>query len=77
MDRISGTTTASSRNKIIIVKEIIKILEDAGLKTIPIEEIFAKAHERGLKEDKIEETIEQLKKSGEIFEPKKGFIQRI
>src|SRR3989344_5804643 len=77
MDRISGTTTASSRNKIIIVKEIIKILEDAGLKTITIEEIFAKAHERGLKEDKIEETIEQLKKSGEIFEAKKGFIQRI
>lgn len=77
MDRISGTSTASARNKIVIVKEILNKLEEAGLKTIPIEEIFAQAAQKGLPEDKTEQVIDQLKKSGEIFEPKKGFIQKI
>src|SRR3989344_8784543 len=76
-DRISGIITASTRNKMVIIKEILNKLNDAGLKTVPIEEIFAQAIQKGLSEDKTEQVIEQLKKSGEIFEPKKGFIQKI
>ena len=59
------------------VKEIIIDLERKGLKDIPLEEIITQAASRGIEEGKVEEAIDQLKKSGDIFEPKRGYISRV
>lgn len=77
IDRMGSGITASARSKIISIKEIILNIESKGIKTIPIEQIIADAAVKGVEESKVYESIEQLKKSGDLFEPKKGFIQRI
>lgn len=77
IDRMSGGITASSRGKIIAIKEIIINIESKGIKQIPIDDIIAEGAVRGIEETKVEEAIDQLKKTGDIFEPKKGFISRI
>lgn len=77
IDRISTEFTASQRNKIIQVKDIIAELESKIGKAIPLDDIIKEAVERGIEEDKVEEVIEKLKRGGDIFEPRRGFISRI
>ncbi len=77
IDKISTGIPASQRSKIIVVKDIIADLENKIGKTIPIDDILKEAGERGIEEDKVEDAIEKLKRSGDIFEPKSGFVQRI
>ena len=74
IDRISTGIAASTRSKIIAIKEIINELDAKGLKLIPIEEIIAQAALKGIEESKVEDAIDKLKRSGDIFEPKHGFI---
>ncbi len=77
IDRIASGITASQRGKISVVKEIISELENKLGKVIPIEDIIGEAESQDIKRDKVEEVIERLKRSGDIFEPKRGFISRI
>ncbi len=77
IDRFSTSMPSSERSKILTVKEIIIKLEAEKGKSIPVEEIMASAMEKGITEDKVEEIIEKLKRGGDIFEPKRGYIQRI
>ena len=77
IDRISSGVTASERGNIVIVKEIINELEVKSGKTISIEDVLVESSQRGIKEDKVLEVIEKLKRSGDIYEPKKGFISKI
>jgi len=77
IDRISTGITASVRSKIVVVREIINELEAQGLKPIPLEDIVSEAAEKGIKEAQVEEIIEKLKRSGDIFEPRRGFIQKV
>ncbi|MBI5391862.1 minichromosome maintenance protein MCM [Candidatus Woesearchaeota archaeon] len=77
IDRITTGISASARSKILLVKDLIAQLESKGIKTIALQDLIAEAHTHGLEESKVEEAIEQLRKSGDIFEPKKGYIQRI
>ena len=74
IDRISTGIPATQRNIIHILKEIIKDLEGKIGKAIPIENIISEAKSLGLEEDKVEDTLERLKRSGEIYEPKYGII---
>ncbi|MEM2121118.1 MAG: minichromosome maintenance protein MCM [Candidatus Woesearchaeota archaeon] len=78
IDRITTGITASQRSKIIIFKEILENLEKS-LKSekIPKEKIINKCQEEGILADEVEEIIEKLRRSGDIFEPERGFIQRI
>ena len=48
-----------------------------GVKSLPVEDIFSSAEEKGIGKDQAEEMIEKLKRSGDLFEPKRGFIQRL
>lgn len=67
----------SSRSKISIMKEMILNLEIFN-KIIPIEVLIKETIARyGMQESDIIDTIEQLKRLGDIFESKRGFIQRI
>jgi len=77
IDRISTGITASKRSRIVVIKEIINNFVDKGIKTIPIEDISSEAAEKGVTEDQLEEALEHLKRSGDIYEPRRGFLAKI
>ena len=78
IDRISTGISTKQRSRVILVREIIKKLgEKSERKTIPLEDVIAEAGDKQIDEAGVEEVIERLKKEGEIFEPKRGFIQKI
>lgn len=59
------------------ILQIIKELEEIYQKSIPIDEIFKIGKDKGYDEFKMEEVIAKLKRAGDIYEPKNGFIQRL
>ncbi|MBN2421301.1 minichromosome maintenance protein MCM [Candidatus Woesearchaeota archaeon] len=77
IDRITTGITASQRGKLHVLKEIIIELENLVGKAIPFKEIENAAKEKGIEGAQIEEFIERLKRDGEIFEPRQGFISRL
>lgn len=77
IDKIATGVTASQRSRIVLVKEIIEELENRVGKQIPIEDVLREALRRKISESDVEEAIEKLKRVGDIFEPRRGFIQRI
>jgi replicative DNA helicase Mcm len=77
IDKISSGITATERGKIFGVKEIINDLENKIGRFIPIDDIVKEAEAKGISIEKVEETIEKLKRSGDIFEPKRGFISKL
>lgn len=78
IDRISSTVSASQRSGIGLLKEIISSLEEQmGTKMIPVDNIVEAAKEKNLSKEQVEDFFGKLKRSGDIFEPKRGFIQRL
>jgi replicative DNA helicase Mcm len=77
IDRISTGIPASQRSRIVQVREIINELESTFGKTIPLDDITRSASEKNIDENEVEEIIERLKRSGDIFEPKRGFISKL
>ncbi len=78
IDRISSRITATQRSTISLIKEIISSIEkESGQKIIPTEAIVQKANEKNISEEDVEKTLSKLRRSGDIFEPKRGFIQRL
>ncbi len=77
IDRIATGIPSTARSHILILKDIIGELETKLGKTIPIEDVVAEAKTRGLDEDKIEEALERLKRSGDVYEPRRGFIGKL
>jgi replicative DNA helicase Mcm len=77
IDRISTGIPASERSHITTIKEIITELETKLGKTIPIDDIIELAKGKGIEEETIEEMIQKLKRAGDIFEPRRGFISKI
>ena len=77
IDRISTGIGASQRERIYVIRDIIRDLEEQGGKTVPLEDIRKLAQEKGLTASEVEEIIEKLKRTGDIFEPRFGFLSRI
>lgn len=77
IDRITTGITTSERSKIVQIREIITTLEETFGKAIPIDEIKREAQDRGLSEDTVDESIEKLKRSGDVYEPKRDVISRL
>src|SRR3989338_9003376 len=79
IDRLGGSRiTATQRNSLSVMKEIISALEEQlNSKIIPVENIVEAAKEKSIPPDKVEESLEKLRRSGDIFEPKRGFVQRL
>lgn len=78
IDRIGSRITATQRGSISVIKEIINSLEEQlGSKVVPIENVIEAALEKNIPKEKVEETMEKLRRSGDLFEPKRGFIQRL
>jgi replicative DNA helicase Mcm len=78
IDRISSGISASQRGKIHTVKEIIAELELAtNQKVISVDDIIRAAADKKLSAEEVEEILKKLTISGDIFEPKRGFINRL
>jgi len=76
IDRVTTGMPSSKRGKIVTLKETLSQLESKLGKLIPYEEI-ENAVEDKMSKDELEESINQLSKAGDIFKPKKGYIQKI
>jgi DNA replicative helicase MCM subunit Mcm2 (Cdc46/Mcm family) len=79
IDRMTTGISASARGRIIDVREVLfQLSEEKMGGPISIEDdLKPKVFEKGITERKLEEAIEALKKNGDFFEPKKGWIQKI
>lgn len=72
IDRISGMPT-SKRGKIVSIRDVIARVQTRVGKLIPLEEIQKELPD--MSSHDIEEAISELKKKGDLFEPKHGYIQ--
>ena len=77
IDRIVTGITTSTRNKIHVIGEILKNLENKYGSNIPLQDVIDEAKEKGMDETKAEEILEKMRRNGEIFEPKHGIIRRM
>lgn len=76
IDRIATGVSSSQRGKILLVRDTITKLETRLGKLIPLEEL-KKELEGKLDDKTVDEMLEKLTISGDIFHPKKGFVQRM
>jgi replicative DNA helicase Mcm len=74
-DIIESGVTSSERNRLQSVKRLID--EMAGDDEVQIDEVLDRAEDEGFDRDQAEDVIERLKRDGELYEPKQGFIQKI
>src|SRR3989344_3750720 len=79
IDRMTTGISASTRGRIIDVKEVLYALsEEKQGGPISIEDdLKPKVFEKGITEKKLEEAIDMLKRTGDFYEPKKGWLQKI
>jgi len=77
LDRVTTGISATHRSHISIIKELIESLEKQIGKTIPIDDLVREATIKGVSENTAEEVIEKLKRTGDIYSPKHGFISRL
>jgi len=75
IDKISGNP-ASKRNKIHVVKGVLEELEGRLGKLIPMEEV-EKAIEGKMSGEEFQEVMDKLKKAGDVFSPRRGYVQRM
>lgn len=75
IDRIEGNS-ASSRNKLVIVRDAIESLENRLGKLIPLEEVEKELKDK-MKDDEFDEAINKLVRAGDLFRPRRGYIQRV
>jgi replicative DNA helicase Mcm len=76
IDRIAVGVSSSQRSKVILLREMLSKLEERLGKFIPEEEL-QKELEGKMSKDEIDDAIQKLKASGDVFIPRKGFVQRI
>lgn len=67
-DIINVGIAKSQRDRIRVLKEVIKELQEEHKGAVPLEEIISKAEESGIKKDAVEDMIQKLKTFGEIIE---------
>ncbi len=78
MDRVYTGVSANQRSKINIVKEVLIELEERNRGAeVSFEEIREESQRQGIKEDEFEEIFQRLHRSGDIFEPRRGFFKRM
>lgn len=67
-DIINVGISKSQKNKIRVLKDIIKELQEEYKNAVPLEDIILKAEESGIKKEAVEDMIQKLKTFGEIIE---------
>ena len=78
IDKIATGISATERNAIGKLQEIIKEMENTSGKSIDITDLVELAKDKGISEERTEEIITKiLKKGGDFFEPKSGTLMRV
>ena len=77
IDILTSGVTAAKRNKIGLIREAINELTNTLGKTFPLKDLIDATREKGLSEKDAEEIIERMKRDGDIFEPRRGFLSRM
>lgn len=77
IDKITTGITSSQRSRIYAVKKIIEELETEIGNKIPRSEIEKKAADKEIGASELDDILLKLSRSGEIFEPTPGTIQRL
>ncbi|MCW1306573.1 MAG: hypothetical protein QXX05_01850, partial [Candidatus Nanoarchaeia archaeon] len=77
IDRIVTGISAVQRSRIITIKNILNNLEAKYGEMISVSEVIEEAKKFGIEEERTEEILNKMKREGEIFEPKPGFIKRL
>ncbi|MBU1135933.1 MAG: minichromosome maintenance protein MCM [Nanoarchaeota archaeon] len=75
IDRIVTGVSTSQRSKIMAVRETLIKLESRLGKLIPIEELKRELKDK-ISETEIDDCLNKLTTSGDVFHPKRGFVQR-
>ncbi|MEM4248645.1 MAG: minichromosome maintenance protein MCM, partial [Candidatus Nanoarchaeia archaeon] len=77
IDRIATGITATQRNQIAIIRRIIDSLSEKVGKNIPIQDILTEAEAESIDRLKAEDILDNLKRKGDVFEPKPGLLQKM
>lgn len=78
IDRLSSSITATQRSNLSVIKEIMRVLEEELQRaTIPIDKIKEIAQRKNIPAEEVEEALDKLMHAGDIFEPKRGFVQKL
>jgi len=71
---ISGVS-ATQRDRIAVIKNIVKELENSSAWGAPEEEILERAEKSGIPKEKARDTLERLKEKGELYSPRYGYYK--
>lgn len=78
IDRITTGISASVRGRILHIRDLLfKLCEERNGPVNIDTDLKPIAFEKGFTEQQIDEALEKLKRTGDIFEPKKGWVQKI
>ena len=77
IDRFRGGISATQRSYIKTVKDVITEMEEKFGKVIPVKEIILEAKKHEVSEDKVTDLIQKLKRSGDLFMPKNGYVSKL
>ncbi|MDO8467623.1 MAG: minichromosome maintenance protein MCM [Nanoarchaeota archaeon] len=75
IDRFTTSMASSQRSKVFLVRDIITSLEEKLGKLIPVEEV-ENALDGKMTKAEIEEALTKLKSSGDVFNPRRGYVQK-
>ncbi|WP_336024218.1 minichromosome maintenance protein MCM [Halobellus salinisoli] len=75
-DIVETGTSKNQRDRIKDIKHLIEELEDEYEEGAPVDEVIDRAGtDLGLDESKAEDEIENLKRKGELYEPRKNYLR--
>jgi replicative DNA helicase Mcm len=77
IDKVFTGITTYQRGNLTKIKEIIENLGEESGKIIQIERIIEEASAHNISEEVVISSIEKLKKSGDIYEPRKGYVSKV
>ena len=78
VDIVSGGTRKSERDKIHIVTEEIKLLEEEFAGDAPLTVLIANMSDKhGMSQDKTEQIVRNLVQKGVIYQPSTGYFRRV
>ncbi|MBN1785490.1 MAG: minichromosome maintenance protein MCM [Candidatus Methanofastidiosa archaeon] len=77
VDILMTGKASSQRHKIIVVFEIIEEIEKGHDEGAPYDDVIKTAKERGISKEFVARAVEELKRGGDIFEPRAGRLKTV
>ncbi len=77
VDIIMTGKPKSQRDKIVQVTQLIEQVESEHEEGAPYEEVQKRAKEIGISKEFLARAVEELKRGGEVFEPRAGYIKTV